>query len=150
MKHQIKFQGRLVINWAVVSQHLNRPEQECREKWQYICASRVKKGPYKQEEDDIIIVRIKEHMESTGSETIGNELWEALEKELGRPAKNIRLRWKAGGVTKKGETAAGAVAVSSSGGNSSSSSGTSSNITKLDRTDDVKGEVSFEEENREV
>lgn len=123
VKHQQKIQGRLCINWQLVSQSLNRPEQDCRERWQYICATRVKKGPYKQEEDEVILQRMTEYTAGGGDlEAIGNDIWEWLEKELGRPAKNIRMRWKAS-LFKKLDKYQSLIAGGGGGrGNSSSSS----------------------------
>ena len=82
--------SRITTNWMEVSKQLNRTSRDCLNKWGCIQNSKLKKGPFTAEEDDIIIKRVTEWGDKR------NGLWAGLEKELGRPRVNICARWRKG------------------------------------------------------
>jgi hypothetical protein len=81
--------GENQINWACISEELDRTNAECRQKWRsiYRMSDQFKHGPYTAEEDAIILQRIQEWGDTR------NGLWACLEKELGRLGSNIQNRY---------------------------------------------------------
>ncbi len=75
-------------HWTAIGKQLNRIPSYCKAKWISLQASRTKKGPFTAEEDALITQKVVEWGDK------GNGLWSSLEREMGRPDKNIRMRWQ--------------------------------------------------------
>lgn len=84
-KYKVMTQER--TDWAAIGKILNRIPAKCMDKWKYLQASRMKKGPYTAEEDALI----RQRVEAWGDK--GNGLWVSLQQELGRRLNNIQARW---------------------------------------------------------
>ena len=82
-----------IVEWDVVCKALNRSAEDCQEKWREVDIQCSRKGPYKAVEDALIRQRVSEHT-SAGDKRVRGEVWQQLERELGRPARYIRNRWK--------------------------------------------------------
>ena len=122
-KHKSGPKGKRIIDWGSVASELRRNELDCKVKWNALCnATRARKGPYKVEEDQLIVNKVQEYFKNTSGSSssssssnggsssssndvpcssidpvtafVSNEVWDDLERTMGRPAKNIRLRWK--------------------------------------------------------
>ena len=74
-------------DWKAIGSKLGRVPNDCYNKYKSIQESQMKKGPFTAEEDALIRQRVEEW----GDKGIG--LWVALEKEMGRAAKQINKRW---------------------------------------------------------
>ena len=75
-------------DWTAIGKKLGRAAKHCRSKYRVIEQSQMKKGRFTVEEDALICQRVREWRDK------GNGLWEALEKEMGRPGGIIRNRWR--------------------------------------------------------
>ena len=75
------------IEWKAIGQELGRVPQDCRQNWNSILQSKMKKGPYTAEEDALIRQRVAEWGDK------GKGLWVSLQDEMGRSDANIRARW---------------------------------------------------------
>ena len=73
-----------------MSHALNRTKQDCKDKVTSLHNATLRRGPFSEEEDALILQRRAE-WEMAGDGLLG--LWKALEEEMGRPANNIRNRW---------------------------------------------------------
>lgn len=103
-KYRSGVKGKRVVDWSSVARELNRQVLDCKVKWSATCSasSRTRKGPYRVEEDQLIMTKVQDYINSCGSSSSGGsnraevsqEVWEELEQTMGRPAKNIRLRWR--------------------------------------------------------
>ncbi|KAJ1440165.1 hypothetical protein B484DRAFT_476757 [Ochromonadaceae sp. CCMP2298] len=80
------------IDWVRVGRELGRSANVCRTKWydsqKLLRAKSLKKGPFSPEEDAIIVARV------AAWDTNKQGLWSGLERELGRRANVILIRWK--------------------------------------------------------
>ena len=74
-------------DWTAIGKQLNRIPAQCRNKWESIQASRMKKGPFTAQEDALIRQRVAEW----GNK--GKGLWVSLQQELGRSGRTIGGRW---------------------------------------------------------
>ena len=81
--------GKAEVQWGPVSHALNRTKPDCISKFHLLRYATLRKGPFSEEEDALILQR-KAEWEEAGDGLYG--LWKALE-EMGRPATNIRNRW---------------------------------------------------------
>ena len=75
------------ISWMAIGRELGRVPHDCYAKHKSIVERQMKKGHFTAEEDALIRQRVEEW----GDKGIG--LWVALEKEMGRAAKQINKRW---------------------------------------------------------
>ena len=82
---------KVTINWSMVAEKLNRTALECKNKWTGLQSSKLKKGSFTTEEDDIIRKRVAEWTGTKGSE---RGLWANLQTELGRASTLIGRRWR--------------------------------------------------------
>ena len=73
-----------------MSHALNRTKIDCKNKFQLLHDATLKKEPFSEEEDALILQRRAE-WEKAGDGLHG--LWKALEEEMGRSAINLRNRW---------------------------------------------------------
>ena len=89
--------GKAEVQWGPVSHALNRTKQDCKDKFTSLHNATLRRGPFSEEEDALILQRRAE-WEKAGSALRG--LWAALKEEMGRPARSIRARW-AGVLTKQ-------------------------------------------------
>ena len=80
--------GTARIKWRTISQQLNRTAKECQKKWKTIHIRKLNKRPITTEEDAIILQRVAEW----DDRRIG--LWTSLERELGKSADRIKMRWQ--------------------------------------------------------
>ena len=78
------------MRWGPVSHALNRTKQDCKNKVTSLHNATLRKGPFSEEEDALILQRRAE-WEKAGDGLYW--LWKALEEEMCRPATNIRARW---------------------------------------------------------
>ena len=78
------------VQWGPVIHSLNRTRVDCTEKFSLLHHATLRKGPFSEEEDALILQRRAE-WEKAGDGLVG--LWKALEEEMGRPATKIRQRW---------------------------------------------------------
>lgn len=76
-------------NWEALAHMLHRLPVDCRDKWNSLQSAEMKKGRFVPEEDALIRQRVAE-WEDGGK---GPKLWVGLQEELGRPAKNIQIRY---------------------------------------------------------
>lgn len=90
-KGQRKFRDS--INWVAISLAVNRSYKDCKTKWGVFTrrahVSALKKGPFTAEEDEIMRQRATAWGDKSPS-----GLWRELERELGRPALNLRNHWQ--------------------------------------------------------
>lgn len=75
------------IYWAVISKAVGHAYQECRNKWRALKCPSFKKGFFTDEEDQIVINRVREWGNN------GPGIWKVLEKELGRSEHSIYMGW---------------------------------------------------------
>lgn len=75
------------IYWAVISKAVGHPYQDCRNKWRALKTPAFKKGFFTDEEDQIVIKRVREWGNN------GPGIWKVLEKELGRSEHSIYMGW---------------------------------------------------------
>ena len=74
--------GKAGVQWSPVSHALNRTKKDCWNKFQLLHNATLRKGPFSEEEDALILQRRAER-EKAGDRLHG--LWKALEEEMGRP-----------------------------------------------------------------
>jgi len=74
-----------ITDWKTIGKILKKAPVECVRKWNKIESTVSKIGPFTDAEDTLIKQRV--------SEIKGQEVWVALQKELGRSAGVIRQRW---------------------------------------------------------
>ena len=75
------------IDWKAVGKELGRVSMDCAHKWRPIELAK-RTNSFTPQDDALIVQREMEW----GDRGVG--LWAALEKEMGRPSRNIRNRWK--------------------------------------------------------
>ena len=75
-------------DWRAIGKELNRAPKDCRSTYSSVLLSRREKGPFTAEEDALISQRVGEWGDK------GNGLWVALEKEMDRPAGQVKQRWE--------------------------------------------------------
>ena len=83
----IKAMTRARVDWIAIGKELGRVPRECSDKWQPIALA-MRTNTFTPQDDALIVQREMEW----GDRGVG--LWAALEKEMGRPSRNIRNRWK--------------------------------------------------------
>lgn len=84
-----------VISWLNIARQLNRTTEDVNHQWNQIRLSQFRKGAFTEEEDALIIQRVREW---NAIPTVNNKprlgIWVALEKELNREDKRISERWR--------------------------------------------------------
>jgi len=84
-----------VISWLNIARQLNRTTEDVNHQWNQIRLSQFRKGAFTEEEDALIIQRVREW---NAMPTVNNKprlgIWVALEKELNREDKRISERWR--------------------------------------------------------
>ena len=76
------------IDWQAIGRELGRIPKKCSNKWNVLEKAQLANPPFSRQDDALIVRREREW----GDRGVG--LWAALEKEMGRPSRNIRKRWK--------------------------------------------------------
>lgn len=76
------------VDWTAVGKEMKRVPHDCNAKWKPIALAKIMNAPFSAADDALILRREKEW----GDRGVG--LWAALEKEMQRPSRNIRRRWK--------------------------------------------------------
>jgi len=83
----IKAMTQQYVDWTAVGKELGRVPSDCSHKWKPIAHAK-RTNSFTAQDDALILLREKEW----GNKGVG--LWASLEKELKRPERNIRRRWK--------------------------------------------------------
>lgn len=76
------------IDWIAIADKLNRIPKDCKRRWLKHKYSKLNRGPFTAEEDELILQRVAEW----GNK--GNGLWVGLMQEMGRPPVCISCRWR--------------------------------------------------------
>lgn len=84
-----------VISWLNIARQLNRTTEDVNHQWNQIRLAQFRKGAFTEEEDCLIIQRVREW---NSMPMVNNKprlgIWVALEKELNREDKRISERWR--------------------------------------------------------
>lgn len=83
----IKAMTQQRTDWTAIGKELDRMPKECADKWHPIAFAK-RTNTFTAQDDALILRREKEW----GNRGVG--LWASLEKEMKRPERNIRKRWK--------------------------------------------------------
>lgn len=86
-RDRLKAMTQQRVDWTAIGKELNRVPRECCDKWQPIALAK-RTNTFTPQDDALILRREKEWGDR------GAGLWAALEKEMKRPERNIRRRWK--------------------------------------------------------
>lgn len=82
-----KVMTKVRIDWTAIGKQLDKKPMDCKTKWDLMKAQKMKKGAFAPDEDVYIILALKEWGDK------GQGLWVNLQRDLGRSAASIRLRW---------------------------------------------------------